>query len=341
MQKKALCFFASLVLIAVALFACTARSSHEGGDGEGGVYVQKPASRGLPFELVVIIPEGLYTGELRDSLDALTMASTPVLPQHEPMFRTDMVWADANLTPWRTMRLRLVVKIDRRTTTGTVGVARNTVAVPQTEVLVSAANAHELALTLGRERERISDILVDSELNYMAAALRRKYSAATAEAVRELVGRDICVPPALKASKRAKDFLWTGTNLNDRDQNFVCYTYPWDGCPLSSEQFVAKRDSALRANIPGATSNQWMQTAREGGQPLIVSRARIINNEEVLEVHGLWEMHDGALGGPFVAIEHIDSARRRVIATEGFIYSPHSPKRPILREMEAALRTWK
>ena len=164
------------------------------------------------------------------------------------------------------------------------------------------------------------------------------------------------MPPALKASKQATDFLWTGTNLNDRDQNFVYYSYPWDGRPLTPEQFTQKRDSALKANIPGSRPDQWMQTARAPSAPsrpqvgapsrpprggaLILSRPRQINNVQVHEVHGLWEMHNGALGGAFVSIERIDTVARRVLVTEGFIYSPHSPKRPILREMEAALRTF-
>lgn len=319
------------------LISCGGRSGGSAADEEVG---HKPASRGLPFELVVIIPQQLYAGEVRDSLDALVSASTPVLPQHEPMFRLNMVWADANLTPWRTFRLRCILRLNKQAAEATWGVARNTVAVPQTEVMVEAPNAHELALLLGQQRQRITDILVDAELNYMAQSLRKKHNKATAEAFAELTGHSICVPAALKASKRATDFLWTGTNLNDRDQNFVYYSYPWDGRPLSAGQYVAKRDSALRANIPGARPDQWMQTAREDEQPLVVSRARTINNKYIHEVHGLWEMHNGALGGAFVAMEHIDTVRQRVVVTEGFIYSPHSPKRTILREMEAALRTY-
>ena len=83
-----------------------------------------------------------------------------------------------------------------------------------------------------------------------------------------------------------------------------------------------------------------MQTSRMDGQPLINSRARTLFNVYVQEVHGLWELKDGALGGPFVALERIDTAARRVLVTEGFVYSPHSPKRDILRQMEASLRTF-
>lgn len=288
----------------------------------------------------MIIPQSLYSGELRDTLDAVLRASTPVLPQHEPLFRVNVVYAEGNLTPWRTMRNRLLVEVNRQTKTPRMGVARNAVAMPQIEVKVEAASAHELALFISQNKERLQELFVEAELNVEASNLRRKYSKRTRDELLALSGHTICVPPALKASKTGEDFLWTGTNLNDKDQNFVFYTYAWDGRPLTAERYVSVRDSVLQVNIPGTRQGQWMQTARIEGQPLIIARARTINNKCVQEVHGLWELKDGALGGPFVALERVDTAARRVLVTEGFVYSPHSPKRDILRQMEAALRTF-
>ena len=290
---------------------------------------QKPVSKGLPYEVVLIVPEPIYGGELKDTLEA----------QHEPMFRLDVVYADGNLTSWRTFRNRLIVEVDKDVAQPTMGVAKDPVARLQTEVKVSARNAHELAVFIGENRQRLTDLFVEAELDREAARLRTKYSKSTADALRTF-GHTICVPEGLKASKTGTDFLWTGTNLNDKDQNFVFYSYPWDGQPLTPRQFVEKRDSALKANIPGGQPNQWMQTAREQGMPLLVARTRSINHTVVQEVHGLWELHNGALGGAFVSLERIDSASHRVLVTEGFIYSPHSPKRNLMRQMEAALRTF-
>lgn len=309
--------------------------------GDRGAH--KPASKGLPYELVLIVPKTLYDGPLRDSLDVLLKSSTPVLPQHEPLFRLDVVYQEGNLVPWRTFRNRLLVCLGP----SEIGIARNPVARPQIEVKVSAPTARELAELIGHNRQYLTDLFVDAELEVEAARLRGKYSRMTYDSLQRLTGHTICVPEGLHASKVGKDFLWTGTNLNDRDQNFVFYSYPWDGTSLTEEQFVEKRDSVMRINIPGAAVGQWMQTALvPGGSPertsshLVLSRTRVLNNKEVLEVHGLWEMRGGALGGAFVAIAHTDTAAQRVLVTEGFIYSPHSPKRNLMRQMEAALHTF-
>lgn len=346
-----------LLLSAVLPMAC------KGGAGEAsdeqGAAARKPLSRGLPYELVLVIPRGLYTGELRDTLDAVLQGSTPVLPQHEPMFRLDVAYTDVNQTPWRTFRNRLLVATDARLRRPQLAVVLDPVARPQIEVTVAARTPHELAEYLGRQRQRLTDLFVDHELECEAANLRRKHDGRTRDSLLALCHREVCVPPAFKAAKVGRDFLWTGTNLNDRDQNFIYYSYPWDGRPLSPRQFVEKHDSVLRVNIPGARPGQWMQTARARAAysstsasdaassasspslpPLILARTRTIDKKVVQQVHGLWELKNGALGGPFVALERVDTAAARVLVCEGFIYSPHSPKRDLLRQMEAALRTF-
>lgn len=339
---RSLCRF--MLAGAVALFAACTQTSSEGRVGH------QPSSKGLPYEMVVILPRALYSGELRDTLEAVLQCSTPVLPQHEPLFRLNIVYAEGNLTPWRTFRHRLVLGVDRKGRQPMMGLAVDAVARPQLEVKVTAASEHELAVFMGRQKDRLRDLFVESELEVTAANLRRKHSASTSKALKRLTrsmvarglltaSHDVCVPASLKASKTGDGFLWTGTNLNDKDQNFLFYTYAWEGQPFSLARFVAAQDSVLKEFIPGIRADQWMQTARME-EPLVIARTRTLYNKDVLEVHGLWELHNGALGGPFVALCRVDTLVRRVMVTEGFVYSPHSPKRNLMREMEAALRTF-
>ncbi len=359
----------ALTLMAGALLPVACRGGAGKQSAGQDALAQKPPSRGLPYELVLVIPRGLYAGELRDTLDAVLQGSTPVLPQHEAMFRLDVAYTDVNLTPWRTFRNRLLVDTDPKQQRPLLAVALDALARPQIEVKASARTPHELAEYLGAQRQRLTDLFVDHELECEAANLRRKHDSRTRDSLLALCGHEVCVPPAFRASKVGRDFLWTGTNLNDKDQNFIYYSYSWDGRPLSPEQFVQKHDSVLCANIPGARAGQWMQTARvrpsaasdasdvalpesvsgtsssgssaeSSRAPLILARTRVIHNKVVQEVHGLWELKNGALGGPFVALERVDTVASRVLVCEGFVYSPHSPKRDLLRQMEAALRTF-
>ena len=82
-----------------------------------------------------------------------------------------------------------------------------------------------------------------------------------------------------------------------------------------------------------------MQTTRVDGNPVIFSRMRELDGRKVLEVRGLWEMRNGALGGPFVSLTRADPVSRKLIVTEGFVYSPSTDKRDLLRLVEASLIT--
>ena len=79
-----------MLFLLAALASCGGRPNGAStADATSGRH--KPASRGLPFEMVVIAPQQAFEGEVSDSIDMLLRCSTPVLPQHEPMFRLDVV----------------------------------------------------------------------------------------------------------------------------------------------------------------------------------------------------------------------------------------------------------
>ena len=85
-----------------------------------------------------------------------------------------------------------------------------------------------------------------------------------------------------------------------------------------------------------------MQTSRaDDGSPVVWPMLRRTDDGELVEVRGLWDMHGGFMGGPFVARIRIDSTEQKVVVTEGFVFSPNTSKRDLLRSIEAGLRTFK
>ncbi|MBQ2043303.1 MAG: DUF4837 family protein, partial [Bacteroidaceae bacterium] len=181
-----------------------------------------------------------------------------------------------------------------------------------------------------------------AQLEMRVAQLKQKYSQKAHSELKAVMGRTIFAPEEIRAAKRGNNFLWAGSNLNEKDLNVVVYTYPWDGKDvLQPLHFAAMRDSVMQANIPGSQPDQWMETVREDGLPLLASRLRKLNGGVAQEVRGLWQMRNGALGGPFVSLARIDTAANEVLVAEGFVYSPSTEKRDLLRRVEAAIRTVK
>lgn len=302
---------------------------------------QLPPSKGLPYELLLVVDENLWNSPAGDSLRSKVVeAAMPGLPQNEPLFRLVRLYPKHFAQMYVTMRNILVVKEVPSLKSVKMGVAHNVEAEPQVYVSVETPDADALAEFVARNSERIAGVFVEAELAREAARLEKKYNTDVYKASESVFGRGVKVPAELGAIKRGDNFLWASTDRTDQDMNYVCYVLPFmDEGEILSMKWAEKRDSALKKNIPGSTPRQWMTTTRENGVPLVMQRTLTIDGRRLYEMRGLWEMHNGGIGGPFVSLAYPDSVHGCMWVTEGFVYSPRTPKRDLLRGMEAALRT--
>ncbi|MDE5561726.1 MAG: DUF4837 family protein [Bacteroidaceae bacterium] len=323
----------SFLLVSVILAACS-------GNGERKRVLV--ASRGLPSELLLVVDRSVWDSDLQDTINSIVEGQVPGLLQAEKMFRVTRIFSNDTDPAYLTFHTKLAVRMDSSLDKPLMGTRRDEYARPQLELVVAAPSMEALRVYLSQNAERIRDILADAQIEFRAMELRKQYSKKVSDDLNRVLGMTICVPAHMGATKTGENFLWGSTNLIEKDLNLVVYTYDMpDGDVFNLEAFVAKRDSVMQKNIPGERPDQWMQTAREKGSPLVVGRRRKDDGQGVLEIRGLWEMRNGALGGPFVSIVRVDSAAGRVIVGEGFVYSPSTDKRDLVRQMEAALRTLK
>lgn len=297
-------------------------------------------SKGLPSELLLLVDKDVWLTDVQDTLLGIVEGQVPGLMQAEKMFRVTRVFTQDYAPTYSTFHTILKVIVDWTLERPFTAKARDVNARPQIIVVVAAPNIDQLRTYLSLNAQRIQDILAEAQIEFRVPELKKKYSKKVQDDLREVLGMTVCVPENLVATKKGKNFLWGGTNTLQKDQNILVYTYPWHGEDvMDADLFVHKRDSVIKLNIPGERTDQWMQTVREKDVPLIISRPRTIGGRQVLEVRGLWEMRNGALGGPFVSMARVDTAAAKVIVAEGWVYSPSTDKRDLLRQMEAALRT--
>lgn len=320
------------VMAAVLLFSSCS-------EGEKGKTLAE--SKGLPSELLLVVDKDLWDTDLQDSVKLISEASVPGLPQAENTFRVTQIFSDYYDRSFFTFHSKLFVHVDPALKKSVIGVNRNVHARPQIEVTVSAPSQEDLRDCLSRNSESIVDLISETQIEMRMASLR-KYSKRVDDDLRKTLSMSIRVPENVVATKKGENFLWAGSNLQQKDLNVVVYTYPWSrGEELTEEILVGKRDSVMKVNIPGASEGQWMQTTRIDGAPVVLSRFRNISGKNMLEVRGLWEMKGAALGGPFVCLARVDSLNQRVVVAEGFVYSPSTDKRELVRTLEASLRTLK
>lgn len=297
-------------------------------------------SKGLPSELLLVVDRGIWNTDVKDTIESILEGDVIGLMQSEAMFRVTRIFSENYERMYSTMHSKLFVHVDPSVGETVVGVNRDVTAYPQIEVTVTSPSLDVLRSYLSRNGQKIQDVIADAQIDMRVKTLEKRYSKKVSDDLNKVMGMTIRMPENMCATKMSKDFLWGGTNLNQKDLNVVVYKYDWNGDDeYDVYRFSDMRDSVMHFNIPGEHPDQWMQTVRESGVPLISGRIRRIEGKDVYEVRGLWEMRNGALGGPFVSLVRVDTTHLKVVVSEGFVYSPSTEKRDLIRQVEAGLRT--
>lgn len=320
-------FFFSMALIVMMLAACS---------GKKGVFT--PTSSGRPYEILVVVENPVWEAAAGRALFDVLDSDVPGLPQPERSFRimyTDPKNFDMTL---KLLRNIIIVDIQNIYTQPKFKYARDVYASPQLILTIQAPDEASFEKFVEENRQVIIDFFTRAEMNRQMTVLEKKHSNYISNKVDSMFGVDIWLPGELTGSKTGEDFFWAGTNAATADQNFVIYSYPYtDKDTFTKEYFVHKRDSVMKANIPGAKEGMYMMT----DSLMTDVRPIDVHGDYTMEARGLWRMKGDFMGGPFVSHTRLDKENQRIITAEIFVYSPDKMKRNLVRRLEASLYTLK
>ena len=323
MKKSLACLF--FLLLMFFLSSCR-------GDGKG---VFTPTSSGRPFELLVVINQDMWERPAGRALYNVLDTDVPGLPQSERSFRimyTDPSNFDSTL---KLIRNIIIVEVNKdRYTQPKLRYAKDLYASPQAILTIQAPSESSLGGFITENTRTIIDFFTTQELNRQLRFLEKKHSDFVYNKVNEQFDCEVWVPAELASYKSGDDFLWFGTNAATGDCNFVIYSYPYrDLNTFTKEYFVHKRDSVMKANIPGARDGMYMETDS------LMTQVKGLNlrGNYALEARGLWRVKGDMMGGPYVSHARVDTMNHRVVVAEIFVYSPDKMKRNLVRQMEASL----
>ena len=168
---------------------------------------------------------------------------------------------------------------------------------------IQAPDEKEFADFVEKNKQVIIDFFVKSEINRQINLLKEKHNDAISAKVGSMFDCDVWIPQELSNYKVGKDFLWASTNRASADMNFVIYSYPYtDRNTFTKEFFVHKRDSVMKANIPGEREGMYMAT----DSMFVDVKNIMVKGEYAQEARGLWEMEGDMMGGPFVSHARVD-----------------------------------
>lgn len=322
---KALSLVMSLFLLLSLMEACTS----------GPVVAN---STGAPGEVVVVMDKTEWDGTAGEALKDVLTIPVVGLPQPEPsltVLYTQPKYFDGI---FKVVRNILIVDIDPSIyTKASMKYTKDEWARNQTVLRIQAPDATALDFFVVQNAENIVDLFVKQEMERTRSILKKKYNNDAQVKIKEKFGIDLSVPEDMKSGKDTTDFIWLSNNANTGRRDMIVYSFPYtDSNTFTEEYLIAKRDSVLKANIPGGFPGSYMATEKQFDTQF---KPLNVNGKYVAELRGLWKMVGDMMGGPFVSHARVDEKNRRVIVAEGFVYAPETRKRNHMRQLEAALYT--
>ena len=294
-----------------------------------------PTSSGRAYEVLVVVEPGLWERPAGRALFDVLDSDVPGLPQSERSFRI-MYTAPSNYdATLKLIRNIIIVDVNKDLyTQPKFKYARNVYAAPQSILTIQAPDEASFEKFVEENRRVIIDFFTHAEMNRQISVLKDKHSDYIATKVKSQFDCDVWVPGELTSTKEGENFFWAGTNAATGDQNFVIYSYPYtDKDTFTKEYFVHKRDSVMKANIPGAREGMYMST----DSLMTDVRPISVQGDYALEARGLWRIKGDFMGGPFVSYTTVDTATDRVLTIDCYVYSPKNHKRNYVRGVEHLL----
>lgn len=301
-----------------------------------------PSVTGTRFEILVVMDDSLWTAPAGRAVVALLDQNMPALPQAEPVM--DIIQCSRSefgdlLKPTRNILFTEVSA--SRYTSPKITYGKNTWAQPQSVVKVTAPDEASLHDIIAEKGSNILDYFLNTERDRQIMLSKEYVNQKAKTAIEQQFGIQVDIPSELSKAVQGKNFYWA-TNDNPRiRKDLIIYSYPYtDKNTFTKEFLIAKRDSFMKANIPGEFKGSYMGTEVKHYEPILTPLN--INNTYCAELKGLWRMYNGgSMGGPFYSQTRVDEINHRVITVEGFVFAPGVKKRNHIRQLEAVVYTTK
>ncbi|MDP4953048.1 MAG: DUF4837 family protein [Flavobacteriales bacterium] len=327
-----------IISLAILFFSCNEKTSNE-------AYL--PGFVGASGEIIVVMSKADFDGAAGDALREIFYKSYALLPQAETEF--DLVHVDPSQFDrfWKPHRNVILGDIELRIDTQepSLKVLQNKYAKDQVFVHVFARDEAAFIEVVKEKGEFMLAAFKQAELNRLGALNKRYQSEPIVRTLETKHKMYMAIPKDCEIKVDTEDFLWIdrqmtrlkGGRNHDVQQGFFVYKTPYVSDTLFSQSYIlSRRDSMLKAHVPGSIEGSYMTT-----EYLYYPTYEEVsfNKEFASEVRGLWKMDGEFMGGPFYSISLLNPNTNELVTIDGYAYAPYFDKREYIREVEAIIKT--
>ena len=317
-----------LVSLLLSVFV-TACSNSKGGE----TYL--PASVGPINSLAVVIDNDLWEGSVGDTIRRYFAAPIDGLPNEEPTFSLHQVPPQVFEGNTRNSRNVLIVS---RGNQPQGAIKENVYAKPQVVAVIEAKKVRDIACKIEEYHRLFINAFKENEL----AETRHRFqkSLNTETEYTQALGVKLQMPSFYKIVKHENNFFWIERPIKGGRASVILYEMPLGSIPnegvARAQAIVKMRDSIGKLYIPGPEKGMYMVTESYLAPSI---KLFTFKDRKTIESKGLWEVKNFALGGPYINYIIEDQENNRLLVVEGFMYAPQMPKRDVMFELEAIIKS--
>ena len=293
---------------------------------------QSQTVSGKTNAISVIIDDQLWYGEVGDSIRNKFASPVLGLTQEEPLFTINQY------------RARLVE--------GFVTDSRSIIVVKKTaaekfEVIRSKNLPHNTFRIYGKS---VDDIICSIELNspeiikiIRNAEIEKIQQDNSASLLNKAIIKNkfhinIQIPTGYEYMLHKKKYIWLKKEIISGNTSLLIYQIPLRNFKKKKDvvNAIVKMRDSIGKYIQGRELNTQMITS-EAYAPYFSKT--MIDNKNVFETKGTWELKNDFMTGPFINYAFVDETFNRLLVIEGFCYSPSHQERDLMLDLEAIIKT--
>lgn len=295
-----------------------------------------PKVSGSAGEVVVVMGEANWEGDVGEALRDIYLQQYSILPQPEPSFDLIHIPPTAFNNIFRQNRNIIMLNIESSIESPEINIQNDVWAQPQIVIRLNSPTIEGIVEQLNEKSEMLFNLLETAERNRIVQAFRKNLNAGVKQQLSQHHHISIPVPYNFTLDVDTTDFVWISNETPELSQGILIYHYPYtDTATFTRNYLINKRNQFLQKYVPGPVEGSYMTT--ELDYEISFEEFSLRNERYIVVMRGLWKVQNAFMGGPFISITTLDEARNRVVTMEGYVYAPRKEKRNLLRQLEAIL----
>jgi hypothetical protein len=319
------------VFVSLVMIATSCDTSKMQGGAAGKIM---PNITGGAGEVLVVMDNFNWDNSTGELMKDILMEEVPGLPQSEPLFDVIQITA-ASFDGFYQFHRSIILTTISSDLEPRIRFRENVYARPQIMVQLEAPSSGVLLELIEENADRIQGFLVQADRQRLMDIYRDTKDPAIQKEIADHHQIRLAIPRGYNLDFSTETYSSVSIEAPDLSQVIQVYDYPADGPEdLNTENLIAKRNEFTKQFVEGPRENSYMIIA-----PMYkpIAFDLMINDKEIVELRGLWELENGYMGGPFVSHSIYDAKRNRIVVVDGYVYYPNQKKRVKIKQLEAII----